>query len=293
MCYNYWNGFIDQWKRLPLSELTNRTPAVPFHPFLGWDNPNLQPLMNSSSHADCSLKYLPEPWWGNNGRHILNSVVINYNPGEASSPQSFVHSSGLYGYPDYSSFVNSEAKRITSHFPGTRTWHNGQRATRIFNTLKRLGFPLTPTDQLHNHLSIELIPWHTENTGSIGTYINHNLNMIYEHSFVFAADQSRRIANPLLNNKVILRLSGAVTLDLLNNMVKLGFGLYIVLIPPNHTTTGPAITAKGKHVTGSAGYFKFTFNAIPDIEFISIWDITGGNAFPPDGDMDWIFTHII
>jgi len=45
--------------------------------------------------------------------------------------------------------------------------------------------------------------------------------------------------------------------------------------------------------SGKAGYYKFEFKDIPNVTFISIWGKTSRNNFPADGDLEWIFTHII
>lgn len=290
MSYVYWNDFVKKWQSLPTAEYINPAPAEPFHPFCGWENPNLQPLLNSDTPGDYSLKYLPEPWWGNDSSHPLNSVVINYNPGGGGGIQDYLHACLLFGNHDYSSFADSEACKRTNHFAGTNRWHQGQRATRIFNTLSRIGFFVHPNNKLCNHLSIELIPWHTANTTTISTYISNNLHQIYQNCLLFAGDQSRRIDNEKLKNKVIMRLSGDKALNLLNSMVANGFGFYTIITPIGYTYIGtPPPVPHGK-----GGYMKFKFNVIPDIEFICIWG-TGrtGNAFPPNDDMDWIFTHIV
>jgi len=119
MSYNYWNDFINQWKALPGKEYTNPTPIHPFDKICGWSNPNLMVLMNSSSLLDFSLCYIPEPWWGNDGTHPLNSVVINYNAGQASTVQHFSSSKSLHGYKTYQNFAYSEATGKSSFFVPT------------------------------------------------------------------------------------------------------------------------------------------------------------------------------
>ena len=291
MNYAFWNTFVNNWMTLPLAVYGSTTPIAPFNRICGWTNPNLQPLMNSIAVGDYSLKYIPEPWWGNNGIHELNSVVINYNPGGGKGMQ--LHNDPgfpLTKFHDYSSFADSEACRKTNNFAGTNRWHNGKRAARVFNTLDRIGYPLHGGNDLQNHLSIELIPWHTANTLTIASYISINLQEIFKNCLLFAADQSKRINNSKLRNKVILRLSGDTTMHLLNSMVTSGYGHYNIITPISYTGIG----APPPIINGKGGYMKFYFNVVPDVEFISIWG-TGrtGNDFPPDADMNWIFTHII
>jgi len=280
MSYKYWNNFVDNWRAFPPMEYINPTPLPPYHSILGWTNPNLTLLMNSTTVADYSLKYLPEPWWGNDGTHILNSVVVNYNPGGASWIQAFNNSAGLFGFRDYQSFADSEATGATNLFAGTNRWHRGRRATRIFNTLNKIGILLNGHDKLQNHLSIELIPWHTPSSSAIGPYINTNLQAIFDHCINFSANESLRIQNTKLNNKVILRLNGNMTINLLNNFVNHGLCTYRTINPIGYTPSR------------NGGFFKFKINSILNVEFISIWG-KRGNDFPSKVDMDWIFKNIV
>jgi len=283
MNYNYWNDFIDKWKKMSPSQFTSTSQN--FYKQFGWTNPNMIPLLNFGIQ-DYSLKYLPEPWWGNSGSNIiLNSVVVNFNPGQAECIKLHNFSHNLYGFNDFMSFVNSESLGLTTFFPNTNRWHKRNRSTRVFNTLKRLKTNLNGHEDLQNHLSIELIPWHTTNVRKIGLYIKGNLNAIFDNSLSFAADQSRRIQNSLLNRKVIVRMSGNVTLDLLNQLGTINIQSNII-IPQDYT--------KNHLLNGIGGYMKFKFNKFQDVDFICIWG-TGrtGNDFPPNQDMDWIFQNII
>lgn len=280
MSYIFWNNFVDNWKVFPPMEYVNPIPLLPYHPILGWTNPNQTPLMNSPTLADYSLKYLPEPWWGNNGIHVLNSVVINYNPGGGGKIQGFHHAASLFGNVDYQSFANNEVTGVSSHFAATNSWHKGKRARRIFNTLTRIGIPLHGHHNLQNHLSIELIPWHTPNSLTIGPYINANLQEIFNNCIIFSANESLRIQNTKLKNKVILRLNGNMTINLLNDFVHRGICSYTIINPIGYTPS-----TKG-------GFFKFQIKSIQNVEFISIWGKIG-NDFPPNVDMDWIFNNIV
>lgn len=280
MSYKYWNEFVNNWRHLPVSEYINPSPTIPYNLLLNWHNPNLTPLLNSPHPADFSLKYLPEPWWGNNGAHALNSIVINYNPGNGGNIQNYVHSTGLYGNPNFQTFANNEALRVSNNFIDTNRWHKAKRSSRVFNALNRNGIALGKYTNLCNHLSIELIPWHTPNSTYIGNYISNNLQEIYDHSIVFAAQESNRISNPLLHNKVLLRLSGTTTLNLFESFRASGICNYTILTPIGYT---PGL--KG-------GYLKVSISSIPNVQFVSIWGKIG-NDFPPDTDMDWIFNHII
>jgi hypothetical protein len=265
---------------MPTVEYLNPTPVLPFNTILGWTNSNLTPLLNSELITDYSLQYLPEPWWGNSNVHVLNSVVINYNPGGGSGIQHFRHSASLFGCLDYQTFADNEATNNTNLFRDTNKWHKSKRAIRIFNSLSRVGILLHGNNHLKNHLSIELIPWHTPNSLTILPYIMANLEVIFENCISFAANESMRIANTKLKNKVILRLNGTITTQLLNNFTSHGICSYTTITPIGYTPS-----TKG-------GYYKFKINSLPYIEFISIWGKIG-NDFPPDVDMDWILLNIV
>jgi len=277
MSYNYWNDFVDNWKVLPIPQFTSPTPPPLYNSISGWTNPNLLPLLNATGGVDYSLQYLPEPWWGNNGLQVLNSVVINYNPGLGGGLQNYPASIGLFGFPNFQSFVNNNI--AVNFFPETNRWHKGKRAMRVFNTLQRIGIGLGVNNQLYNHLSIELIPWHTTDITQIGPYVNINLNQIYINCLRFAANESMRINNAKLRNKVLLRINGNTTIALLNALAAAGICTYTIVTPIGYV------------IGGTGGYFKFTIGAIPNVEFISIWGVR--NDFPSNFDMDWIFNYII
>lgn len=298
MSYNYWNNFINNWRTLPAQPLNVYTNAPPHNNHInifGWTNPNSIPLFNRPDQVNYSLEYLPEPWWGNNGNYALNSVVVNYNPGWAEDYKHYSHPPVpvLYNNPDYSVFAGNEAFGNTNNFPRTNRWHHTQRAQKIFSTLQRTGTQINGNNNLVNHLSIELIPWHTTNIRNINFYIDQNLHQIYNHCLIFAADQANRIDNERLNNKVILRFSGSTTMKLLYDLEAMGISNHNILIPQSNTISGLPIVTNGSPVTGTGKYLKFTLSGIPGTEFISIWGETSRNAFPPPGDMDYIFLNII
>ena len=280
MSHNYWNNFVDNWRNLPNAEFANLNPNPQYVNLGGWQNPNLTPLMNSDNQGDYSLQYLPEPWWGNNGDQILNSVVLNYNPGFGQGIQHVNQVSALFGFNTYRDFVSNECAGATTHFSHTTRWHRAQRATRVLNALTRLGQNLNGHNNLQNHLSIELIPWHTTDIQNISGYIANHLQMIYENSIVFAANESRRINNDTLQNKVLLKINGNTTVELLNQLTNNGICTFQVL-----NNIGYTPNQRG-------GYLKFQIHQIPDVQFISIWQTTFA-GFPSNENMDWIFEHIV
>lgn len=289
MTYKHWNDFVNAWKRLPVAQYSDFSPINQLTQMFGWYNPNRESLMNSNKPDDYSFHYLPEPWWGNDGNYPLNSVVINYNPGWAESYKhfSFPEIQNFYHCSDYSTFVHNQVTGLKDDFPRTNNWHLMHRAQIVFNTLERIGVKLNGDNQLINHLSIELIPWHTTNIRKIENYINRNLKQVYTNSLVFAAEQSRRIQNSKLRNKVIVRLGGTTTINFLKKIQAEGIANYQILNIPAYTPFPPAVT------TGDGGYLKFVLKTIPDVEFISIWGRKSRNKFPSDADMDWIFMNII
>ena len=279
MSYPYWNDFINNWRNLPSIDYTKTNPFL----ISGWENPNTIPLMNITGRPEFSLEYLPEPWWGNDGNSPLNSVIINYNPGQAEPYKHYTNPlvKNLYNCSDYGSFLKSEVTGFVNtskgNFPRTNHWHWKNRAKIVFDTCQRLRDQLNGNNQLCNHLSIELIPWHTRNTKNIQTYVYRNLKQIYLKNIVFAADQSCRIVNKRLRNKVIVRSCYSTFLVLLNQIRAQGIDNYS---PTYNTTTHTS--------TGNGSYFKFYFDNLPDVEFICIWGKTSRNKFPPDVDMDCI-----
>ena len=271
MSYIFWNDFVDVWINNPINNNLNVN-------FLGWTNPNSIPLMNQGVN-DYSINYLPEPWWGNNGSHPLHSVIINYNPGLGGGNQSHLFSSNLLTACTYQTFVGNEVLGITNNFISTTRWHKSKRAKRILNRLSYLQIINNNETNLENHLSIELIPWHTSNIATIDNYINSNLKNIYQNCILFSASESNRIINPKLQNKVILRISGRATINLLNNFANANICNFIVTCPIGYTPFG------------NGGYFKFTIKQIPNVEFISLWG--NRNDLPPNIDLDWILQNVI
>jgi hypothetical protein len=280
MSYIFWNNFIDTWRTLPLIEYLNPSPLAPYRFLHRWTNPNLLPLYGTSNHGDLSLQYLPEPWWGNNGHYPLESVVLNYNPAGLSdnyygisAQQHFTNSSALFRFHHYSDFVNNEVIWRSKRFPGKYTFHYSNRANRVFDSLYNNGITLVGNN-LENHLSIELAPWYTPNSNLILPYIVRNAVSVYNYCILFAANESRRIINPILQNKVIIRASRDSILGLLPF-----FG--------PHTIIYDKTTA-----SGNGRWYKFILDAIPDIEFICIWGPRSRNDFPPIHDLDEILINL-
>ena len=261
--YNTWESCIEDW--------------YAGRPMGTWTDPNTIPLLNNIALGTKSSDYIPEPWWGNHDIDIpLHSVVINFNPGRGEDIQlrNTVPYKGSYA----TDIVDSGC------LPKTAKWHENRRALPILNALKRIGRVL-PTDyipSLDNHLSVELIPWHTENTSAtcgFGQYLQANILNVYEYAICFAAHESKRIKNDKLKNKVILKLSGSTTamiLDLLN-----GIG-YRSVVYPQQTVPGTR-----------SHCLEFTIDRLPGIRFFSIWGSDARNNFPKGSDLDYILKNFV
>lgn len=258
MSYQYWEKFFQQWN-------------VGAKAINGWTNPDSLPLYNSDN-KDLSSLYVPEPWWGNDKSTPLHSVVINFNPGAGAAAQT-IDSIKAQNFPSYIDLVNSR------YLSQTANWHFERRAKPILTALNRSGYISKDDISLKSHLSIELIPWHTQSADK--TYLKYcrqNLNYIFDCSIRFAADQSRRIANTKLKNTVIIKVSANRMTALLKDFKS---------IKQDSSTLDPC-TAPSQN----GHYMIFCFNSIPDIKFICIWGKCSRNNFPDSADLDWIINNI-
>ena len=258
--YNAWESCIADW--------------YAGRPMGTWTDPNTIPLLNNIALGTKSSDYIPEPWWGNDNIEIdLNSVVIYFNPGQGENIQ---HRNVMPYHDDY-------AKDIVHSgvLPKTDKWHKNRRALPILNALKRIGvLPGNYIPSLDNHLSVELIPWHTHNIGTASGfpgYLRANILNVYEYAICFAAHESKRISNDKLKNKVILKLSGSTTAMILNLLNGIG---YRSVVYPQQTVPGTR-----------SHCLEFTINRLPGIRFFSIWGSTSRNDFPSGKDMDYILKN--
>lgn len=257
MSYQYWESFINDWK--------NGKKAIG-----AWTDPDLLPLFNDAKNKDLSSLYIPEPWWGNDGTKNLHSVVINYNPGKAKDLQK----RGSISFNSYCRDIVNNSMEL----PDTRCWHCSKRATPVLSSLARLGY-IAPSFSLENHLSVELIPWHTDKVGNgYKHYLENNIQAVYENSICFAAGEAKRIANEKLKSKVILRMNDKTTVNLLKKLKNIGY---------SYSCQATQISA-----SGNGKYMKFIIASLPDTTFISIWGPTSRNDFPPKQDMDYILNKI-
>ena len=260
--YNAWEDRIADW--------------YAGRPMGTWTDPNTIPLLNNIALGTKSSDYIPEPWWGNHDMDIpLHSVVINFNPGQGENIQ---HRNVIPYHGNY-------AKDIVDSgwLPKTAKWHENRRALPILNALKCIGvLPTNYIPSLDNHLSVELIPWHTENTSStcgFGQYLKDNILNVYEYAICFAAHESKRIANDKLKNKVILKLSGRKTAEILKLLDGIGYS---------------SISSPQRTVPGTKSHcLEFTIDRLPGIRFFSIWGSKSMNNFPKGSDMDYILENFV
>ncbi len=218
--YDYWDNFIKEWK------IFSGTSPVPasfsgFPHLSDWTCPF--GIKGSGKSSLDTIKYLPEPWWGNDGTHPLSVVVINLNPGPGGAAQLFSNpATGVYNINPYSNFITENVSKYSpailqptptvssTGLPillGTSDWHYKNRAYPIFDALNILGINLSGKDYLQNILSLELVPWHTQGWGNLGSYPKTNTTAIFEHIIMFAAEASRCIDNEKLRKYVLVRSS--------------------------------------------------------------------------------------
>ena len=188
MSYNYWNQFINDWFKGS-------------NTFPGW----------TPTKGTLSADYIPEPWWGNDGTKPLHSVVINFNPGQGGCCQLRSNLINYYKGSYANDFVNNTTMQPNPKcWPNnTREWHCKKRAIPV---LQHLGLSNSLIN-IDSHLSVELIPWHSNNIAGnhYRNYLKKNITAIYKNSICFAAHEAARIQNPKLNNVVLLKMSGKFT----------------------------------------------------------------------------------
>ena len=256
MSYQFWENFVKDWN---LGRTSIR----------GWTDPNLIPLLNSISTGSCSIDYIPEPWWGNDGSQPLHSIIINYNPGQGGPHQA---KPTLYNGSYASSIVNAGV------FPKTDRWHEHKRAMPILDSLHRLGY-VPGGYSIRNHLSIELIPWHTFGIsgGGFWKYVQKNIIPIYENVICFSANEANRICNHKLHSVVLIRMS-AYSFDriamLLNNA-----GITTTCIHPGVSV-------------GNAKYAEYSIFRLSNTRFITIWGARLRNNMPIPEDLDGIISRL-
>lgn len=254
--YSYWESFVEEWIKGEKA-------------IMGWTNPDEIPLYGSENIF--SSEYIPEPWWGNDGNHILNSVVMNFNPGKGYDAQ----------LKDQIPYKGSYANDIVNSgiLPINDRWQWIHRAYPVLASLQRLGFK-TGYPCLREHLSVELIPWRTPIVDKdYDHYLQLNIKEVFDNSICFAAQESHRIENDKLRDVVLLRMREAPTTYLLNQLKEAGQDSSI-------------IRKKQKTSSGNGAFLEFSLKSLPNVRFISVWGSKSRNNFPPPTDMDEIIQSI-
>lgn len=270
--YQYWERFIAQWHNGKLGTLKGE-----------WSNPDDIPLYGNENDNVLTSEYIPEPWWGNDGSLPLYSVVINFNPGQGGESQ--LRSK----IPYYSSYAIDIVNRIVSNndidlWPegkngGTRGWHKTRRAMPLLNTLAELGFISAPYG-LENHLSVELIPWHTKGVEKkYKEYLKKNISAVYKYSICFAAERAKDIENEKLRSIVFLRMSGGNTRYLMK------------LMNDNNIVT--IDDSEASFLIGNGKCMEFHIANLPSTRFISIWGRYSRNNFPCSEELKKIIQKVI
>lgn len=211
--YRYWDEFFKVWRHNDITAIK----------CLGWTEPDFiggtsKPPKNKNGQDKIAVKTIdiithklfPEPWWGySDCAEALQSVVVNLNPGKGGNDQLRDQFSR---YNSYRCFISDRVLNyltepaITKNWLwATSNWHYKNRAKCLFDII-----PDIPWNEkfLNNHLSIELIPWHSPNFNKdVVVYAKKNLSSIIKYSIAFAVEASKIIKNEVLQNVVIFRCS--------------------------------------------------------------------------------------
>ena len=264
---SYPSVFYEAWEKFIIDWYNGKTDTP-------WSDPNLIPLINNPKTKSHSSDYIPEPWWGNHEDNVpLHSVVVNFNPGQGDC---FQHRSCI---PFHDSYAHDIVEGRV--FPLTEKWHALLRAKPIHSALSSINPTGCKGLSLKNHLSVELIPWHTRAIAGCGfdDYLKQNPRQIMEYSLMFAANESKRIANDKLRNVVILKMSKGNTDKLLNVLASAGYNAHKDSV---------------KTVPGTSSHsYEFSIDCIPSIRFVSIWGEHAMNKFPNTIDLKYILDKFI
>lgn len=290
--YRYWDKFYEAWRHNDMNTIK----------CLGWTDANKDGV---------SACYLPEPWWGNSGGvdQPLESVVINFNPGSGGTDQ---ERSKFQCKSSYRGFVRDQVLRYIMNLKNmpilkTNNWHNSKRAVCINDALGQ--YVDVSTFTLKNHLSIELVPWHTTSSTEIVRYCTKNRQAIFEHSIKFAAKAATHIQNPILSGVVLLRMSSSFFKQIMGGIGGLNYLVEEHAIynnvsssssktPPNSDDSNLVVKSI-KELDHNliekvkAYYCLFEFSSIPGVKFACIWGPKTRNSFPKSDYMKEIIKQII
>lgn len=283
--YAFWDDFVKEWCLYIASG--NSLSNNPWNNTINtlsnltkWHYPNFNNHISPKTPFDPTIQYIPEPWGGNDGTHPLQSVVINYNPGKGLPKQVGVSA------PNFTTYHNAEINKG----PKEKNYNYKNRAKPIYDVLKILGVDLNGCDKLENHLSVELIPWHSKGfTKEVLIYAQQNLNAIIEHSIKFAVEASKNICNDKLNRVVLFRISLSRLIEIFDKTKN----------PYNTECEIVTCSKRNFNFLENANFAEFKIlrngcDLFPDVRLISIWQPhrTSMNNFPYSADMLKIFGNI-
>lgn len=188
----------------------------------------------------------------------------------------------------YSDFIKGTVSNYVTNthpvtFKSTNNWHYHDRALPIFEALDLNGIKLLGADKLHNILSLELVPWHTQRWSNLGTYPKDNAEAIFKHIIKFAAEASRCITPQKLNGFVIVRASHDTIKDIFSSK----YHIDEIQAPTNVVGSRNLISAKYSII-------RFLHQGIDDVKFLLIWKYKslGNNNFPHCSDLIRIIQNI-
>jgi hypothetical protein len=264
MDYQYWNDFVNKW--VNGSFKLSVTPSA----VMGWRKPKYE--------MGC---FLPEPWWGNNGKDTLFSVVVNLNPGKGGPSQQLdcllflgIQQMLLFGL----SYQALMGNFFRINLPETENWHKSKRAIHMIKALQIChGTQIFrhKGHEMKHHLSVELIPWHTETVSETFAYIDENAKAIVDYSIAFAANQSLRIPVFLkTHGKVFIRMRWSFFENILINAHE----PYQVILP-----IMPSLDNRWKLIVFKISKFK-------DVTFYCVWN--ANNVLPGPQILAQIFKTV-
>lgn len=295
--YRYWDKFYEAWRHNDMNAIK----------CLGWTDANKDGV---------SACYLPEPWWGNSGGvdQPLESVVINFNPGPGGPDQ---ERHKFQCKRSYQGFVRDQVLRFvmnlsTQSILKTSKWHYTKRTECIKKMLSQ--YVDVSTFTLKNHLSIELIPWHTTSSTEIVGYCAKNRKAIFDYCIKFAAAASIKIQNPILSGVVLLRMSSSFFKQIMGGIGGLNYLLEEHAIYSNVNSQSCKNTPNPSNSLNNdsqnlvvksikeldhklikkveAYYCLFEFSSIPGVKFACIWGPKTRNNFPGSDCMKEIIKQI-
>lgn len=275
--YDYWDKFIMNWIEFK-QNFPNGTSWTSYKNLYPWKFPNFSNTDATNPNCDPTIQYIPEPWGGNDGTYPLQSVVINYNPGTRIQAQTNILPQT---FTDYYHLVRGADED---------NYNYKNRAKHIFDSLSLLNVNLQCYNKLENHLTVELLPWHSKKWTLASKYAKQNRNAIFNYSIKFAAETSKQIINDKLRNVVLVRASITQLLEIFEYNKQNPYNIKII-VPESDYINGEKLDCSKYAV------IKFIYHDMWDVKFLVIWRPKRGfssqNNFPNCLDFIKILKFII